>query len=930
MKRIFISEKQTECLLNDKPPFEQDKFGIASEGDSSTYCHVTKPPISENLEAEIDAKDVDLSSFQLEDTLASGIWEEDGVLNPKVRMGLLDIADDFFATLSVSWIKPIDIVLMGSICNFNWSKYSDIDVHIIVDFSKISENIEFVQEYFDSKKNLWNESHENLEMFGFHVELYVEDVNAETESSGVYSLEKNEWIKEPTRGDIGELTDEDAIKEHAADIMTYVDELETALDTTNDKHEIEKIGDTISDLMDMLRKNRKSGLESSGEMNPRNILYKVLRRTEYLDKMRTMKDQCYDIVNSINESKIRLNEYLDKNYNMPLVQYFKWARYASGAEKVSDLISHCPWVIKDFMHMYYLEPWYEEKFSKYLDCDFIEDYADEIANVLEDLGLINDCYNYFDNHVEYYDLPSWMFVDYIREVKNEWCIHFCKDSESVAREGFTGGTDDLSNLAYTNAGAQKPYEGYDFAYLIDDKNVDRAIYGCEAVIFRTSGVLIYHHGDNENQVIFWGRYAHDFIPIKRDDYSDEWVALDSNFNVMRHADKPSDVVYWAINNLPQYRKRIMRGKNGGVEQTFAYNYDKKVPKWWYNMKKRQQVHESVINADEVYEKIQTNQVFRYRVINGLASNGYIFHGGDDDFTEFDKSQIKGGSRGIYGYGAYFTDAAYKCEEYGDHFMVVNKHNYNFLNLKLKVNDDNIFTNIFTYIAKLENMVENSRNVSDYEKYSYELEKYNEIVRNPLFVKAKDICDKNTNITFRELNNTVGGYSDVSVELSEMYLQLGYDGFIYDNQYVIFNFYKLNKELSTIDKKQIFLQYVQDNALNELNIKGRLNEEIVADGNASHNVYAKRWKQERETLKKYLINNGTLMSSKENGKTYKVLVLQDLSNLVGITYCACLEYDMNTLESGSTVYLRALDKFTSRIFTATMDKSGFDNDSTTKF
>ena len=70
---------------------------------------------------------------------------------------MLMIADDFFETLNVGWVDIDDIILTGSLANFNWSKFSDVDLHILVDFGEVDENEELVKEYFNSKKNLWNE-----------------------------------------------------------------------------------------------------------------------------------------------------------------------------------------------------------------------------------------------------------------------------------------------------------------------------------------------------------------------------------------------------------------------------------------------------------------------------------------------------------------------------------------------------------------------------------------------------------------------------------------------------------------------------------------------------------------------------------------------------------------------------------------------------
>lgn len=102
------------------------------------------------------------------------------------------------------------------------------------------------------------------------------------------------------------------------------------------------------------------------------------------------------------------------------------------------------------------------------------------------------------------------------------------------------------------------------------------------------------------------------------------------------------------------------------------------------------------------------------------------------------------------------------------------------------------------------------------------------------------------------------------------------------------------------------------------------EEVVADGNAEHNPYAKRWDEERDTLINFLVNNGTLMTSKENGKKYFTYYDEKLSSYIGINFVICVQYDESKLKPGSIVYIRALDKFTSRLFQADFDTRGRDN------
>lgn len=286
------------------------KFGfVANKGkntDFSTRETMIRKPITENIEAEVEASEVNLDSFKKRETLAPRIW--DGLeLDPRARLRLLDIADDFWEFTNINWVKRKGIRLTGSICNYNWSKYSDIDLHIVVDFSEIDDRKDFVQEYFNSKKNEWNNEHSNLKIYGYPVELYVEDVDAETESGGIYDLEDNSWIKKPSADAIKQIgLDKYEIKTKSAKLMTLIDDLQDEFNSTDDDAKLREIGKKAHRLLNRIKRMRKFGLSRGGESDPLNIAFKVLRRSGYMDSLWELSSELYDKLNSIgvDESKI--------------------------------------------------------------------------------------------------------------------------------------------------------------------------------------------------------------------------------------------------------------------------------------------------------------------------------------------------------------------------------------------------------------------------------------------------------------------------------------------------------------------------------------------------------------------------------------------------------------------------------------------------
>lgn len=255
--------------------------------------------IGENEEQlnEVEASDINLKSFKIQDKLNPKFWINNKI-NSRVRLKLLDLADEFIESLAVDWVKPKDIVITGSIANYNWSKYSDVDVHILIDFKEVWKKTEFVKDYFDSKKALWAQEHEQLKIYGFPVEMYVEDTNGENPSSGIYSLNKNKWIVEPNDFQDAQLN-EPFIKDKAAKIMTEIDDIDDKIKKETDNHKLEVLSTKLKKLFDKLHKQRQESLDKNGEMGTYNIIWKVLRRSGHLDKIWEIINTVYNRVNSI-------------------------------------------------------------------------------------------------------------------------------------------------------------------------------------------------------------------------------------------------------------------------------------------------------------------------------------------------------------------------------------------------------------------------------------------------------------------------------------------------------------------------------------------------------------------------------------------------------------------------------------------------------
>lgn len=288
------------------------KVGVYIQGEPIFKCSkcgkyygVLPCNINENTITELDADDVDLSSFNLKNRLNPKFWKN-GKLDSRIRMKLLDIADDFIEFLGIEWVKPKDIIMTGSLANYNWnSDYSDIDLHILLDYNDVDERKDFVEKYFKSQKDIWNKEHNRIEIFGFPVELYVQDVNEPHTSTGVYSLESDEWIDEPNLKKLEtSKINKNEIKKKVAYYATQTDNLMDEYESSEgDKHKIEIIRKKSEKLFDKIKQERKKGLNnSSTEITTGNIIFKCLRRLNCLDKLSYLKRVTYDEVSSLNEN----------------------------------------------------------------------------------------------------------------------------------------------------------------------------------------------------------------------------------------------------------------------------------------------------------------------------------------------------------------------------------------------------------------------------------------------------------------------------------------------------------------------------------------------------------------------------------------------------------------------------------------------------
>jgi len=256
-----------------------------------------------------------LDSFNLKDTLNPKIWDnpEDpkkAKMKPKVKQALMKIANEFIDYLGDDAFVE-DITLTGSLSNFNWSEYSDFDLHVIVDFERFEKEEETYKELFNLKKQVFNDKHD-IKIFGYDVELYAQGSEEKHESSGVYSVMEDKWLNQPEKLKVN--IDKSVIEDK---VKNWNEKIENALEELKGD-DLGKGKKKIEDLKTKLKDYRKSGLDKDGELSYENLTFKFLRRNGMIEKLfntyNNYMDKELSIEQSLTESIAKYLNEVESNY----------------------------------------------------------------------------------------------------------------------------------------------------------------------------------------------------------------------------------------------------------------------------------------------------------------------------------------------------------------------------------------------------------------------------------------------------------------------------------------------------------------------------------------------------------------------------------------------------------------------------------------
>lgn len=228
-----------------------------------------------------------VKSFEIRNSLSSDIFvEKDGdfFMHDDIRDRLLTVTEEFMKFIDIDFFIH-DIILTGSLSNYNWSKYSDVDLHILIDYNETDYNMDLLKSFFDSKRSLWNKQHEIL-IKGFDCEIYVQDVNEKHLASGIYSVLNDSWVVKPEK--TVQSIDKDIIIKKSEIFEDLIDNISKSFDNGDD------VSDEISVVKKKLKSFRQCGLDKGGEYSYENLAFKLLRRNGYIGKLLKIQTKLTD------------------------------------------------------------------------------------------------------------------------------------------------------------------------------------------------------------------------------------------------------------------------------------------------------------------------------------------------------------------------------------------------------------------------------------------------------------------------------------------------------------------------------------------------------------------------------------------------------------------------------------------------------------
>lgn len=266
--------------------------------------------------------------IELHDALNPKLWDGD-ILKEDVKFKLIDIVNKYIEESEILTQEDvIDVEIVGSNASYNYTADSDLDLHLVVNMQDVTCDPALMQLACNSEKSLFNKRYD-LSIHGIPVEIYVEDVNASTVSSGVYSLYKDEWIKYPDKIYIPDYENDVEYQDLLGSWISKAEDIQL----TSNSNEIQQYINNLYNL-------RRTSIMKDGEYSIGNLVFKEIRNRGILDKL---KERQYELsskelsLESVRMKKYRVNYFLNEEFHYSLME---GTDEIEASEKVFDYFNN--------------------------------------------------------------------------------------------------------------------------------------------------------------------------------------------------------------------------------------------------------------------------------------------------------------------------------------------------------------------------------------------------------------------------------------------------------------------------------------------------------------------------------------------------------------------------------------------------------------
>lgn len=281
--KSLISTMTTACLL----------FSVCAQADF-TYPPSNKVTLNQALDIKFHNH-----------SLSPILWNKENQLKPDMRKKLNAGLNYFIKLYKLDELKLEDAVIMGSMANYDYDRYSDIDVHLFYTLPKESKTNTTLQNALRYINVNWEARH-HITINGHTVNYFLDSRTDRLRNHkhdkqinlSFYSLKHNRWIIRPTYTPAPKIN-----------LPKVREAYKSAKDQLNDiamlynKKRFDQSLNESDKLLRTLTSTRNTALNTEGRYAVANIAYKALRRTGVISDIRKYKSASSDQLLSYESDK---------------------------------------------------------------------------------------------------------------------------------------------------------------------------------------------------------------------------------------------------------------------------------------------------------------------------------------------------------------------------------------------------------------------------------------------------------------------------------------------------------------------------------------------------------------------------------------------------------------------------------------------------